>query len=174
MAKTNPEARKLYKGGKIVITGSGAAIWPIAVLPQYTASKHAIVGLGRAVGRSEGAKQANIRVTVLCPAIVATSILPQGVLEAMTPERLTPMSTILQGFDYLADLENGSRSDWAENGPSGLVIEANGTKLTEHHPPPRSSEGSMPTPEEAAGMLQSFKARVEGYARRWADYQAED
>ncbi|KAF2164487.1 hypothetical protein M409DRAFT_25365 [Zasmidium cellare ATCC 36951] len=93
LSKTNAEAGKLYKGGKIVLTGSGAAIWPIPVLPQYTATKHAITGL----------------------AIVATTILPQGVLDAMSPEQLTPMDTIMRGYNYLADLENAYQDDWKEN-----------------------------------------------------------
>ncbi|KAK4499511.1 hypothetical protein PRZ48_010026 [Zasmidium cellare] len=173
LEKTNVGAGKLQKGGKIVLTGSGAAIWPIPILPQYTATKHAIAGLGRSFGRSEGAKLANIRATVLCPAIVATNVLPQGVLDAMSPEQLTPMDTLMRGYDYLANLENGHQADWVNEGPSGLVLEANGTKLIEHQPPPRTTEGSMPTPEAAAGMLQSFKARVEGHARRWREQQAE-
>jgi NAD(P)-dependent dehydrogenase (short-subunit alcohol dehydrogenase family) len=64
------------RSGHIVNTSSVAGLLPIAAQLSYTASKHAIVGLSRAL-RVE-AKRHGVRVSVLCPGIIRTPILMGG------------------------------------------------------------------------------------------------
>ncbi len=59
--------------GHIVNTASMAGLVPVPLLTSYSATKHAIVGLSRAL-RIEGAAS-NIRVSTLCPGVINTPIL---------------------------------------------------------------------------------------------------
>ena len=64
-------------GGHIVATASLAGLVPFAPDPVYTMTKHAVVGLVRAL--AVGLEPAGIRVHALCPAVVDTAILgPSG------------------------------------------------------------------------------------------------
>jgi len=62
--------------GHVVNTASMAAFMAMALAAPYGATKHAVVGLSRAL-RVEGALQ-GIRVSVLCPGVVRTPILEDG------------------------------------------------------------------------------------------------
>jgi NAD(P)-dependent dehydrogenase (short-subunit alcohol dehydrogenase family) len=78
--------------GHIVNTASMAGLVPIPVLAAYTASKHAVVGLSKAL-RIE-AVDSGVRVSVLCPGVIRTPILERGgkygkILEDIPQEALT-------------------------------------------------------------------------------------
>lgn len=137
MTVPGTEAGKLNSGGKIVITASGGGIFPIPILPQYTASKHALVGLVRALARNGAASKINVRINAVCPAIVDTPGLPPGLVNKLPPDQITPMSTIIRCFDVLADLADVSREDWVQRGKTGETVEGNGDELIWHHPPER-------------------------------------
>jgi NAD(P)-dependent dehydrogenase (short-subunit alcohol dehydrogenase family) len=62
--------------GHIVNTASMAAFMATALTAPYGATKHAVLGLSRAL-RVEGALR-GVRVSVLCPGVVRTPILPDG------------------------------------------------------------------------------------------------
>jgi len=62
--------------GHIVNTASMAAFMATALAAPYGATKHAVLGLSRAL-RVEGAMQ-GIRVSVLCPGVIRTPILQDG------------------------------------------------------------------------------------------------
>jgi NAD(P)-dependent dehydrogenase (short-subunit alcohol dehydrogenase family) len=62
--------------GHIVNTASMAAFMATALAVPYGATKHAVFGLSRAL-RLEGATR-GVRVSVLCPGVVRTPIIPDG------------------------------------------------------------------------------------------------
>jgi NAD(P)-dependent dehydrogenase (short-subunit alcohol dehydrogenase family) len=59
--------------GHIVNTASAAGLAPVALLVPYTATKHAVVGLSRAL-RIEGYDY-GVRVSALCPGVIDTPLL---------------------------------------------------------------------------------------------------
>lgn len=61
-------------GGGVTMTASTAGLGPVAVDPLYTASKHALIGLGRAVAAANS--DAGIRINVICPGVTDTGIVP--------------------------------------------------------------------------------------------------
>lgn len=62
--------------GHIINTASCAGLLPAPSAGSYTATKHAVVGLSKAL-RIE-AKQHGVRVSVLCPGVIRTAILRAG------------------------------------------------------------------------------------------------
>ncbi|KAK8096049.1 hypothetical protein PG999_014071 [Apiospora kogelbergensis] len=64
-----------HRDRHLLLVGSVASLWPVAQATQYTASKHAVLGLFRAL-RGVAGWQAGVRVNLLCPYIVATGIVP--------------------------------------------------------------------------------------------------
>lgn len=89
-------------GGKVVITSSCAGLYPMETNPIYTASKHALVGLTRALGPV--LQQQNIQVNTICPAFVPTALCPKDMLDRFPKEHITPMSTVIKAYDtFLED-----------------------------------------------------------------------
>lgn len=72
-------------GGVIVNTASLAGVVGFQADPVYTAAKHGVVGLTRALAFLHS--EANIRVNCVCPGVVDTPILFQA-MEGASPERL--------------------------------------------------------------------------------------
>jgi NAD(P)-dependent dehydrogenase (short-subunit alcohol dehydrogenase family) len=64
---------KSARTGRIVLTGSGAGLFPRPGMVAYAASKHAVVGLGRSL-RAELAAF-DVGVSTACPGYIATSIM---------------------------------------------------------------------------------------------------
>lgn len=64
---------KAARAGRIVLTGSGAGLFPRPGMGAYAASKHAVVGLGRSLRAELDAF--NVGVTTACPGYIATSIM---------------------------------------------------------------------------------------------------
>jgi len=93
-------------GGKIVVTSSMAGIYKFETNPQYCAAKHALIGLTRALGANF--EKEGMTINAILPAFVATNLAPEGLVETMPQEHLTPMSTILKAYDTF--LENSDLS----------------------------------------------------------------
>ncbi|OAL56662.1 hypothetical protein IQ07DRAFT_581978 [Pyrenochaeta sp. DS3sAY3a] len=90
-------------GGKIVATGSVAAIVPHETYPEYDGAKAAVVNFVRATARILKSKE-NITINAICPGIVHTSIIPQEMIDAVSSECLTPISTIVSAYEkFLED-----------------------------------------------------------------------
>lgn len=70
-------AMKLAKGGIIINIASTAAIEGFAYTTAYTASKHALLGLSRAL--EVELKRYGVRVATICPGFVRTDILLGGI-----------------------------------------------------------------------------------------------
>ncbi len=64
---------KAARAGRIVLTGSGAGLFPRPGMGAYAASKHAVVGLGRSLRAELDAF--NVGVITACPGYIATSIM---------------------------------------------------------------------------------------------------
>ena len=63
-------------GGQIINIASDAAVRGIAQMAPYTASKHALLGMGRALARE--LRKEGIRVTTYCPVPIDTNIVREG------------------------------------------------------------------------------------------------
>lgn len=70
-------------GGRIVNMGSAASVMGYPLFSAYCASKHAVVGLTKAL--AEEVKQSNVQVNVVCPAFVDTRMTPQAFRSASMP-----------------------------------------------------------------------------------------
>jgi len=89
-------------GGKIIITSSSAGLYHMPTNPIYTASKHALVGLTRALGPV--LNRQDIQVNAICPAFVPTALCPKEMLDQFPKEHITPMSTVIKAYDtFLGD-----------------------------------------------------------------------
>ncbi|XP_028838424.1 15-hydroxyprostaglandin dehydrogenase [NAD(+)]-like [Denticeps clupeoides] len=62
------------RGGVIVNIASMAGLGPHAVAPVYTASKHGVVGFSRAIAEASTVLGYGVRINVLCPGFVQTTI----------------------------------------------------------------------------------------------------
>jgi NAD(P)-dependent dehydrogenase (short-subunit alcohol dehydrogenase family) len=71
-------------GGQIINVASDAAVRGIARMAPYVASKHALLGLGRAFAREFRGQ--GIRVTTYCPGPIDTAILGSRNPAALNPE----------------------------------------------------------------------------------------
>lgn len=89
-------------GGKIVATASVAAIVPHETYPEYDGAKAAVVNFVRATARILKDKE-NIFINTICPGIVHTSIIPQEMVDAVSKECLTPISTIVNAYERCLD-----------------------------------------------------------------------
>lgn len=141
MSVPSREAGKASAGGKIVVTASAAGLYRSPFAPQYAATKHALVGLVRAVGETAKTR-AGITVNAVCPALVKTGLAPPGLLEQFAEDRFTPMGTILRAFDELA-LFDGVRSEgWTQRGRTGQTVEGNLGQLIWHTAPNEEEESN--------------------------------
>ncbi|MFK7916247.1 MAG: SDR family NAD(P)-dependent oxidoreductase [Pseudomonadales bacterium] len=61
-------------GGGITLTASTAGLSAVPVDPMYTATKYAVIGLGRAVATAN--ENSGVRINVICPGVTDTQIVP--------------------------------------------------------------------------------------------------
>ena len=168
MSLDSKAAGKPKVGGKVVITASAAGIYPIPLVPQYGAAKHGLVGLVRSVGPVGSV--VNIRINAVCPALVSTNIAPPGLLDNFTEEQFTPMSTIMQCFSELADLENVADEDWVEKGMAGETVEGNLKDLIWHKAPARPESSTYQNEEGAKAWSKAYVERNKNFAMMdWMD-----
>ncbi|KAL4893689.1 hypothetical protein BDV59DRAFT_192857 [Aspergillus ambiguus] len=78
-------------GGSIVATSSCAAVMPHETYPEYDGAK---------------AANENIRINCILPGLVATKIIPPEVVAAVSPECMTPLSTIVSGYSKCLEDES--------------------------------------------------------------------
>ncbi|KAK3061569.1 hypothetical protein LTS18_005908 [Coniosporium uncinatum] len=89
-------------GGCIVATVSIAAIHPHETYPEYDGAKAAVLNFIRATHRVLRQKE-NISINGVLPGIVATDIIPPEMIAAVSPECLTPPSTIVEAYHRFLD-----------------------------------------------------------------------
>ncbi|KAL0256654.1 hypothetical protein SLS55_009050 [Diplodia seriata] len=83
----------------IIVTASAAGLYPLPAVPQYTASKHALVGLVRALAPDAAA--CGFAVNAVCPDMVPSNLAPPGLMEAYPDAAKTPMATMMRAYDEL-------------------------------------------------------------------------
>ncbi|KAH7402502.1 hypothetical protein BKA66DRAFT_564417 [Pyrenochaeta sp. MPI-SDFR-AT-0127] len=92
-------------GGKIIATASVAAIVPHETYPEYAGAKAAVVNFVRATARILKDKE-NITINAVCPGIVQTSIIPQEMVDAVSAECMTPVSTVVGAYERFLEDES--------------------------------------------------------------------
>ncbi|OAP60321.1 hypothetical protein AYL99_05323 [Fonsecaea erecta] len=90
------------KAGKIVFTSSMCGLYPGDSIPLYTAAKHGIVGLTRALAKRLKILGEPITVNCICPGLVDTGLTPV-LMEVAPPEFVTPKSTIVRAVMGFVD-----------------------------------------------------------------------
>ncbi|KXT14666.1 hypothetical protein AC579_3677 [Pseudocercospora musae] len=155
LSLTGPSKPK--PGGKIVVTASAAGLYPLEVVPQYTASKHALIALVRCFAPQSQPR--NITVNAVCPAMVQTNLAPPGLMENFSQDQITPMSTILRCFSELADLEKSVDGKWVESGRNGEVVEGNLEQLIYHPAPERPQSSSDANPKGIEAWAATYRER---------------
>ena len=93
-------------GGRFVVTSSAAGLYGVVNHPTYCAAKFGCVGLIRSLGLDKSLKKHGITFNAICPGVVETGIAPQVVyklLKETMPDVLTPMSTIMKGFNTILE-----------------------------------------------------------------------
>ncbi len=117
-------AMRQHDGGKIINIGSGAAIRGIPQSIPYTASKHGLVGMTRALAVDLGPDQINVN--CICPGAIDTPLLRKVGSEAYIAEekrryplgRLGKVEDVVKAALFLAS----SDSDWI----TGIVLPVDG------------------------------------------------
>ncbi|KAJ9625448.1 hypothetical protein H2204_010310 [Knufia peltigerae] len=112
-------------GGTIVATASIAAVHPHSSYPEYCGAKAAVLQFCRTVAPVIKVKE-NISINVVLPGIVHTSIIPQAMVDAVSPECLTPAATIVRAYnEFLSDTSR-----------TGQVVECSVDKILLLEEPP--------------------------------------
>lgn len=107
-------------GGDVVIVASLAGIMAYPDDPYYAMTKHAVVGLGLSAARSLAAK--GVRMTIFCPGVVDTPIVPDRVRAAVGQAGLDMLSTDEAAGQLLAAVdEGGTGRIWIGQAHLGLV-----------------------------------------------------
>ncbi|EME77725.1 uncharacterized protein MYCFIDRAFT_191140 [Pseudocercospora fijiensis CIRAD86] len=101
MRNNQPQA-----GGKIIVNGSIGGIFPHRVFPEYCGTKAGVIQFVRGVAPLLKAKE-NILINTVLSGAVATPIVPQGLMDAISEECLTPVSTVLEAHDKFIDDDTG-------------------------------------------------------------------
>lgn len=129
---------------KVVITASCAAIYPFPLAPAYNASKHAVLGLTRGVGKPLLASD-NIAVNCIMPGYVDTGLTPKEVTNLWPPHYITPISTMVRAYDELTSDTGAVGQDGKSDGKDGEVkagqsVECVVDKLFYRQPVPYADE----------------------------------
>lgn len=112
-------------GGKIIVNASIGGIFPHRAFPEYCGTKAGVIQFVRGVAPLLKAKE-NILINTVLPGAVATPIVPQGMIDAISEECLTPVSTILEAHDKFIDDDTGM---------IGKALEASAKDLIFYDPP---------------------------------------
>ena len=110
------------KCGRLVFTSSQCGLYPGPTIPIYTAAKHGVVGLTRAMGARLTQLKEPITVNCICPGLVPTNIMPEAISNATPQEHVTPLTTIVKAVEgFILDDEGKYQGQIAEC--SGQSIE---------------------------------------------------
>jgi NAD(P)-dependent dehydrogenase (short-subunit alcohol dehydrogenase family) len=111
--------RMREKGGAITATASVAGLGPLPFDPLYGATKHAVIGIVRAVAAAN--EGSGIRINCICPGGVDTAIIPDA-LKAGGFNAMTPTVLAAEVVDLLMQGENGEvRVKVSEDAPAFAV-----------------------------------------------------
>ena len=91
-------------GGAITLTASTAGLSILGIDPMYAATKHAVIGFGRAVAAANELN--DIRINVICPGVVETAIVPDA-FKAPEFNMMSPSLMASEVVDLLLNGHNG-------------------------------------------------------------------
>lgn len=111
----------------LLLTSSGAGLYPTPVQPLYCAAKHGVIGLARSMG--ERVEPEGFRVCALVPGLVPTRIVPKETIDRAGKTLLTPISHIVTAVN---DMLNSKKN--------ATVCEASVDQLFYRDPPPFMDE----------------------------------
>ncbi|KAG9527925.1 NAD(P)-binding protein, partial [Aureobasidium melanogenum] len=149
------------KGGRIVVTASDAGLWALPAVPQYTATKHAIVGMVRAMAPS--AAEAGVSINAVAPALTPSNLAPPGLLENYPKEALTKMETLMKAFDALGRFDKVETEGWGGQEPNGQVVEGRGDDI--HYKNEIQKTGGREVPKEIQQIwADTYKERNKRFA----------
>ncbi|KAH0831511.1 hypothetical protein FOPE_00529 [Fonsecaea pedrosoi] len=89
--------------GKLAITASFAGIYAGPEVPLYAAAKHGDVALARSLGKLMKSRGENITVNCICPTVVATNLISAEFVQAIPPNMITPISTIVRAIEKIIE-----------------------------------------------------------------------
>ncbi|KPI39235.1 Cis-2,3-dihydrobiphenyl-2,3-diol dehydrogenase [Cyphellophora attinorum] len=95
--------------GRITVTGSSSGLYPFHGQVQYSATKHAVVGVVRS--SAVPLRRENISINALAPSFVATGLLPAQFLRDWPKEHMVSMDNVLRTHDMFIDDGAGERWD---------------------------------------------------------------
>ncbi|KAK7873785.1 hypothetical protein R5R35_005772 [Gryllus longicercus] len=78
-------------GGTVVNIASILGLTHLSSIPVYTATKHAVVGWGRACGAPYHVERTGVRVLTMCPGVTETNLIAPGQPKCLLPEILPVM-----------------------------------------------------------------------------------
>ncbi|KAH9823608.1 15-hydroxyprostaglandin dehydrogenase [Teratosphaeria destructans] len=107
-------------GGKIIVNASIGGIFPHRTYPEYCGAKAAVIQYVRGVAPLLRMKE-NIFLNVVMPGAVATPIVPKAMIEAVSPDCLTPVSTIIAAHDRFIEDQDGICGQALEGSADKLV-----------------------------------------------------
>ncbi|KIW77773.1 hypothetical protein Z517_07606 [Fonsecaea pedrosoi CBS 271.37] len=147
----NPPA---VKDCLLVLTSSGAGLYPAGVQPLYGAAKHGIIGLARSVAWRY--KNSRIRSCALVPGLVPTPIMPQSIIERQDKDTITPVSHIVTAVNDMIDSRR-----------NGATCEASVNQLFYRDPPEYPDAAQRKVMEEVCdSMAEDFKRLRESTAAK--------
>ncbi|EME47823.1 hypothetical protein DOTSEDRAFT_60215 [Dothistroma septosporum NZE10] len=107
-------------GGNIIVNASIGGIFPHRSYPEYCGAKAAVIQYVRGVAPLLKAKE-GIYINCVLPGAVQTPIVPKEMIEAMTPECITPVETIIKAHDEFIGDERGLAGQTLEGSADRLV-----------------------------------------------------
>ncbi|OJD36635.1 15-hydroxyprostaglandin dehydrogenase [Diplodia corticola] len=145
----------------IIVTSSAAGLYPLPAVPQYAATKHALIGLVRSLAPSAAAR--GFAVNAVCPDMVPSNLAPPGLMEAYPAAGKTSMATMMRAFDEL--LPRAAFGDDAEDDSTrnGMVVEASVGEVVYREAPAPNAKAVGP--EVAALWDRVYRERNIRFAR---------
>ncbi|WP_344605876.1 SDR family oxidoreductase [Sporichthya brevicatena] len=124
-------------GGDLVVVASLAGLMSYPDDPYYAMTKHAVVGLGLSVARPLAAR--SVRVTIFCPGVIDTPLVPEAVRTAVLAAGLDLLGPEDTASHLLEALDRGGTGRiWTSQAQLGLV-EHQMTKVELPRPPVRAA-----------------------------------
>ncbi|KAJ5903141.1 Short-chain dehydrogenase/reductase SDR [Penicillium tannophilum] len=107
-------------GGRVIITSSIGSVFPHESYPVYCGTKAAVNQFVRGAAPLLKQKE-NILLNVVMPGIVQTPIVPPEMIEAVSPECITPVETILKAYDVFLEDTTGMAGQLLEGSAEKLI-----------------------------------------------------
>jgi len=111
------------EGGIVMNVASIAGLSPLPLGPTYTATKHGIVGISRALGHPIVAKKSGVNFLCLCPSLFDSSFMEEAMKTPFDKRAVMSRQKTRALIDILsiADVEAAAMQLLDENKPAGVL-----------------------------------------------------